>query len=97
MWVEVDAPQEFGFPRGRHRGSYARGFVRWEGSDTTTLKADEDALDGIAAAENNGGDVGHRAPLRGKQEHLRTESQRCIGRYLVEVPQCADLGLGQRW
>ena len=67
LWVELDDPQEFGLPLGRHRGSYARGFVRWEGSDTTTQKAGEDALDGIAAAENNGGNGGHRAPLMGQQ------------------------------
>ena len=96
MGGAVDAPQAFGFPLGRHRGSYARGFVRWEGRDTTTQKAGEDALAGIAAAENTGGDGGHRAPLMGKQDHLRTEPQLCIGGGLVEVPQFAALGLGQK-
>jgi hypothetical protein len=64
--VEVDDPQEFGFPRGRHRGRPPWGFAGWNGRHATTEKAVEHTLDGIAAAEDNGRNLGHRTSLMGE-------------------------------
>ena len=61
--VEVDHPQEFGFPRGCYGQRPPWRGAGWQGCDPALQKALEDALDGIAAAEDHRGNVGHRAPL----------------------------------
>jgi hypothetical protein len=64
--VQVYDPQEFGFPLWCDGGSHPRRFARREGGDTTTEKTVEDALDSIAAAEDNRGNFGDRTPLMGE-------------------------------
>src|SRR5919197_4678728 len=97
MRVEVDHPQEFGFPRGRHGRRPPWGYAGWQGRNPALQKALEHALDGIAAAEDNRGNVGYRAPLMGKQDNLRTESELGMGRCIVQLSEFGHLGGGQRW
>ena len=96
MRVEVDHPQEFGFPLWRHGRRQPRRFAWWEGGDPTAEKAFEDALDGIAAAEDNRRNLGDRAPLMGEQDHLSTQPQLGIGSCIVEVSQFGHLRGRQR-
>ena len=62
----VDDPQEFGFPRGRHRGRPPGCFAGWNGRYATPEKVVEHTLDGIAAAEDNGRNLGHGTSLMGE-------------------------------
>ena len=66
---------------------------KW-GSDPALEKAVEDTLDGIAAAEDNRGDLDNRTPLMGKQDHLSAEPEFGMGGGLVEVAQFGHLGVG---
>jgi hypothetical protein len=59
-------------------------------------KALEHALDGIAAAEDHRGNVGHRTPLVGEQDDLRAEAQFGMGRRIVQLSELGHLGVGQR-
>src|SRR5262249_47582687 len=92
VWIEVDDPQQFGLPLWGHGGSHPGRFARRDGSDPTMEKAFEDALDGIAAAEDNRGNRSDRAPLMGQQDHLIAEPELGIGCGLVELAQCGHLG-----
>ena len=94
MRVEVDPPQECGCPRGRDgRRPPWRG-AGGQGCAPALQKALEYALDAIAAAEDNGGNVGHRAPLMGKQDALRAASEFGLGRRLVQLSEFGHLGVG---
>jgi hypothetical protein len=96
MRIEVDDPQQFGFPLRRHGRYHARCFARREGGDPTLEKAFEHALDGIAAAEHHGGNLGHRAPLLGQQDYLVAQTELGIGGGIVQLSEFGDLGVGQR-
>jgi hypothetical protein len=97
MRVEVDHPQEFGFPRERHGRRPPWRCAGRQGRNPAPQKALEYALDGIAAAEDNRGNVGYRAPLMGKQDNLRAESELGIGRCIVQLAEFGHLGSRQRW
>jgi len=93
---EGDHPQQCGFPRGRHGRRHAGRFVGRNGRETALEKAREHALDGIAAAEHNGRNLGHGAPLMGEQDPLLAQAEMGLGRCIVPLVECGDLGVGQR-
>jgi hypothetical protein len=96
MRVEVDHPQEFGFPLGGHgRRSPWRG-AGWKGREPPLEKALEHTLDGIAAAQDDGRNLGHRVPLMGQKNDVGAESELGFGGRIVQLSEFGHLGVGQR-
>jgi hypothetical protein len=94
--IEVDDPLEFGLPLGRDGWRPPWRGAGWKGCDPPLEKALAYALDGIAAAQNDGGNLGDRAPLMGQKHDVGAESERGFGRRLVQLSEFDDLGVGYR-
>jgi hypothetical protein len=59
-------------------------------------KALEHALDGIAAAQDDGRNLGDGAPLMGQKNDVGAESELGFGRRIVQLAAFGHLGVGQR-
>jgi len=93
---EVDPPQEFGLPRWRHGRHPSWRWAGRQGRTPTLPKALAHALDGIAAATNEGRTLGHGAALVGQENALGAEAELGLGRRIVQLSEFGHLGVGQR-
>ena len=96
MRVEVDHAQEFGFPLWGHGRRPPWRCAGRQGREPPLEKAFEHALDGIAAAQDNGRHLGDRAPLMGQKNEVGAEAKLGFGRRIVQLSEFEHLGVGQR-
>jgi len=94
--IEVDDPQEFGVPLGRYGWRPPWRSAGRKGRDPTLEKALEHTLDGIAAAQDDGCNLGHGAPLMGQEHNVGAESELGMGCRIVQLLEFGYLGVAQR-